>query len=88
MTTGLDDLQAQLNKLNRQYTALTKRHSRVCRERDATVIKLSTCREALECLLPGLTIDLRYASADDDVDALRSRIQTVTNALRAIEERA
>lgn len=37
--------------------------------------------EALECLLPGLVIDLRYAPPDDDFDALRSRIKTVTDAI-------
>lgn len=37
--------------------------------------------EALECLLPGLILDLRYASDDDDKDAMRSRIKTVTDAI-------
>ena len=37
--------------------------------------------EALECLLPGLVLDLRYAEPDDDKEALRSRIKTVTVAL-------
>jgi hypothetical protein len=37
--------------------------------------------EALESLLPGLVLDLRYASADDDRDAMRHRIKTVTDAL-------
>jgi hypothetical protein len=47
--------------------------------------KLDACREALECLLPGLTLDLRYADPDDDKDAMRSRIKTVTDALTAVE---
>jgi hypothetical protein len=38
-------------------------------------------REALECLLPGLILDLRYAGDDDDRDAMRSRIDTVQQAL-------
>lgn len=38
--------------------------------------------EALQCLLPGLVLDLRYADDDDDKDALRSRIDTVTEALK------
>jgi len=38
-------------------------------------------REALETLLPGLMLDLRYAEPDDDHDALRARIRTVTEAL-------
>lgn len=38
-------------------------------------------REALECLLPGLVLDLRYATDDDDKDAMRSRVQTVREAL-------
>lgn len=37
--------------------------------------------EALECLLPGLVLDLRYASDDDDKDAMRSRIKTATEAI-------
>ena len=36
---------------------------------------------ALESLLPGLILDLRYAGQDDDVDALKSRVDTVTAAL-------
>lgn len=38
-------------------------------------------REALQVLLPGLVLDLRYASDDDDKDAMRSRIKTVHDAL-------
>jgi hypothetical protein len=38
-------------------------------------------REALECLLPGLVLDLRYAGDDDDKDAMQSRVRTVTEAL-------
>lgn len=38
-------------------------------------------RTALETLLPGLVLDLRYADDDDDKDAMRSRIETVTQAL-------
>jgi hypothetical protein len=38
-------------------------------------------REALEVLLPGLVLDLRYASDDDDKDAMRSRVETVEQAL-------
>jgi hypothetical protein len=45
--------------------------------------KLDTLREALDCLLPGLVLDLRYAEPDDDTDAMRSRIKTVTDALEA-----
>lgn len=37
--------------------------------------------EALECLLPGLVLDLRYASEDDDKEAMRHRIKTVTDAI-------
>jgi hypothetical protein len=37
--------------------------------------------EALECLLPGLVLDLRYANEDDDKEAMQSRIRTVTSAL-------
>jgi hypothetical protein len=38
-------------------------------------------RMALDCLLPGLILDLRYATDDDDKDAMRSRIETVQDAL-------
>jgi hypothetical protein len=43
--------------------------------------KIQRLREALECLLPGLVLDLRYATDDDDKDAMRSRIETVQDAL-------
>lgn len=38
-------------------------------------------REALLVLYPGLVLDLRYAGDDDDTDAMRSRIETVEEAL-------
>lgn len=38
-------------------------------------------RDALQVLLPGLVLDLRYASDDDDKDAMRARVQTVEEAL-------
>lgn len=38
-------------------------------------------RTALESLLPGLILDLRYADYDDDKDAMQSRIDTVIEAL-------
>lgn len=37
--------------------------------------------EALLVLLPGLTLDLRYATDDDDKEAMRSRIETVRTVL-------
>lgn len=37
--------------------------------------------EALQSLLPGLALDLRYANDDDDRDAMRSRIDTVVAAI-------
>ena len=37
---------------------------------------------ALNILLPGLILDLRYAEDDDDKDALRARIETVETALQ------
>jgi hypothetical protein len=36
---------------------------------------------ALNDLLPGLVLDLRYAEPDDDKEAMQSRITTVTEAL-------
>lgn len=50
---------------------------------DALVKALTT---ALECLLPGLVLDLRYAGADDDKDAMLSRIDTVIAALEKAHE--
>jgi hypothetical protein len=38
-------------------------------------------RQALLVLYPGLVLDLRYADDDDDTDALRSRIETIEEAL-------
>jgi hypothetical protein len=52
-------------------------------ERDAEIKRL---REGLESLLPGLELDLRYANPHvDDMDALRSRVATVREALSAPE---
>lgn len=48
---------------------------------EALALKLVRYREALECLLPGLILDLRYAEPDDDKDAMQSRINTVREAL-------
>ena len=42
--------------------------------------------EALECLLPGLVLDLRYADPDDDKEAMQSRITTVTDAIAKATE--
>lgn len=42
-----------------------------------------TMLAALQVLLPGLILDRRYADEDDDVDALNSRIETVTEAIKA-----
>lgn len=39
--------------------------------------RIDELEEALLSLLPGLELDLRYADADDDLDAFRSRIATV-----------
>jgi hypothetical protein len=46
--------------------------------KDARIAELEA---ALQNLLPGLEIDLRYADADDDTDAMRSRVKTVRDAL-------
>ena len=45
--------------------------------------RLAQLEEALLSLLPGLEIDLRYADADDDTDAMRSRIKTVRDCFPA-----
>lgn len=47
------------------------------------VLAVPVLIEALLSLLPGLQLDLRYASADDDKDALVSRVQTIVKALDA-----
>lgn len=44
--------------------------------------RIAELEKALSCLLPGLMLDLRYADDDDDKDALRSRIDTVTSVLK------
>ena len=41
---------------------------------------------ALECLLPGLVLDLRYADDNDDKEAMQSRIDTVTAAIAKATE--
>lgn len=38
-------------------------------------------RDALQVLYPGLALDLRYATEDDDKDALLARVRTVEEAL-------
>jgi hypothetical protein len=48
--------------------------------------EIERLRVALLSLLPGLTLDLRYADDDDDKDALRSRIRTVEEALGPADE--
>ena len=45
--------------------------------------QVRTLKSALESLLPGLVLDLRHADPDDDMDAMRSRVQTVRSALSA-----
>lgn len=60
------------------------------RDRDVDLLlmeaaeKLDLLSGALETLLPGLVLDLRYADLDDDKDAMQSRIETVTEALAAM----
>lgn len=41
---------------------------------------------ALLVLLPGLELDLRYADPDDDLDAMRSRVKTVRDALAKLND--
>lgn len=86
-----DELRQALTENARCQKELLKLVS-VCQElHDVTAARyeaqrrLGTLREALECLLPGLIFDKRYAEPDDDHDALQSRIDTVTTALRAVE---
>jgi hypothetical protein len=63
-----------------EWMAITRRGYALLKDQ---AYKLDTLREALDCLLPGLVLDLRYAEPDDDTDAMRSRIKTVTDALEA-----
>lgn len=42
-------------------------------------------QRALNELLPGLILDLRYADRDDDRDAMQSRIDTIIDALNGSE---
>jgi hypothetical protein len=43
--------------------------------------RIAELEMALQVLLPGLILDLRYADLDDDKDAMRARIETVQTAL-------
>lgn len=45
--------------------------------------RIDVLETALQTLLPGLVLDLRYADADDDRDAMQSRIDTVTECFPA-----
>lgn len=56
-----------------------------CNEPFTNSSKLGACVTALENLLPGLILDLRYADPDDDREAMQSRIKTVTDALTTAE---
>ena len=47
----------------------------------ARAAEVAELREALGCLLPGLVLDVRYADDDDDIEAMWSRVKTVTAAL-------
>lgn len=51
-------------------------------EGKAHLIAAAPCLlEALQCLLPGLVLDLRYADDDDDKEAMQSRVDTVVTAI-------
>lgn len=39
--------------------------------------RVAKLESALQSLWPGLVLDLRYADADDDKDAMQSRIDTI-----------
>ena len=43
--------------------------------------RIRELEEALNSLWPGLVLDLRYADADDDIDALRSRVETISEVM-------
>lgn len=82
MSKELPAWPAILNRSDRGYALLKPG---VDRARE--VAWEARCRlavEALNCLYPGLALDLRYATGDDDLDALRSRVKTVEQAIRAI----
>jgi hypothetical protein len=55
---------------------------------DAALQRLRVAVEALSCLYPALALDLRYShlDPDSDVDAMRSRFETVVQALEQIGE--
>ncbi len=50
-------------------------------DRRDLIAEVEKLRDALKTLYPGLVLDLRYADIDDDMDAMRSRIRTVEEAL-------
>lgn len=62
-------------------TALINEVNALTADRDALKRECEGLRGALENLLPGLHLDLRYADPDDDREALQSRVKTVTDAL-------
>ncbi len=53
---------------------------------EAYAARLHVAVEALNCLYPGLALDLRYETDPDAIDAYRSRVNTVEDAVRAIGE--
>jgi hypothetical protein len=65
-----DDLRIVARQLGRLYERFNQ-----------TVGESNRYRTALLELYPGLVLDRRYADADDDIDALNSRVETIGAAL-------
>lgn len=81
-------LRAERDALRAELTMLRDQHSAECAEADALRARAEAAerdadryRAALEELHPGIALDVRYADDDDDIDALRARLDTIERAL-------
>lgn len=63
------------------FTGPPSTTAKAIRDRRDLIAEVERLRAALESLWPALALDLRYAGPDDDMDALRSRVDTVLEAL-------
>jgi hypothetical protein len=85
-----DELRAQINKMwLRQYADGPTNQEWILNVGigagmlSVAADRIAELEEALLSLLPGLELDLRYADADDDLDAFRSRIATVRDCFKS-----
>lgn len=85
-----DALAARCQEINDKWSlenqALAADKADLVRVLGVADARIRELEAALNDLLPGLILDRRYADADDDIDAMNSRIETVTSALGAQSE--